>query len=178
MRKLAVRMNNLWVGIGLEEGFITWNTIPLKSLKLIIKHTSKYRGELEVHTDDDFAKRYASKIIRLYYGRHARIEKENLMIPKGILGKALEVLKRIPRGKVASYSWLGLNIGVKPRLAGKLLAKNPFPLLYPCHRVVRKNGDIGGYSYGIRVKKAILKREGVLFKGLKVCGEYFINQNL
>ncbi|RLG45864.1 MAG: hypothetical protein DRN81_00330 [Thermoproteota archaeon] len=178
MKKLAVKVNGLWIGIGLEEGHISWNTIPLRSLHSLIRHTLKYGGELELHTNNDYIKRYALKILNLYYGVNVEMEEENLLIPGGILGETLEVLKRIPKGRVASYGWLGLNIGVNPRLAGKLLGKNPFPLLYPCHRVVRKDGSIGGYSYGIKAKKEILEREGVRFKGLKVYREYFINLNL
>ncbi len=178
MRKLAVKVNSFWVGIGLEDARISWNTIPLGSLHLVIRYTSKYGGNLELYTRDDHVKRYALKILNLYYGGDAKIEMENLLLPKGILGEILEALKRIPKGRVASYSWLGSNIGVNPRIAGKLLGENPFPLLYPCHRVVRKDGSIGGYSYGIKAKKEILEREGVRFKGLKVYREYFINMNL
>ena len=78
---------------------------------------------------------------------------------RAVLMKALE----IPAGEVRPYSWIAKEIG-RPgavRAAGSALAKNPVPLLIPCHRVVRSDGHIGEYSLGgPRNKRALLKVEG------------------
>ena len=78
---------------------------------------------------------------------------------RAVLLKALE----IPTGEVRPYSWIAREIG-RPeavRAAGSALAKNPVPLLIPCHRVVRSDGRLGQYSLGgPRVKRALLDIEG------------------
>ena len=78
---------------------------------------------------------------------------------RAVLTKALE----IPAGEVRPYSWIAKEIG-RPgavRAAGSALAKNPVPLLIPCHRVVRSDGHIGRYSLGgARNKRTLLEIEG------------------
>ncbi|MBI4041773.1 MAG: MGMT family protein [Deltaproteobacteria bacterium] len=69
----------------------------------------------------------------------------------------------IPRGTVVSYKTLAKAMGHPKafRAVANALAKNPFPVLIPCHRVVATNG-IGGYSGkgGVRQKRKLLKQEG------------------
>lgn len=78
---------------------------------------------------------------------------------RAVLLKALE----IPPGEVRPYSWIAREIG-RPdavRATGSALAKNPVPLLIPCHRVVRSDGHIGNYSLGgPRNKRTLLEAEG------------------
>jgi O-6-methylguanine DNA methyltransferase len=78
---------------------------------------------------------------------------------RAVLLKALE----IPSGEVRPYSWIAREIGHPGavRAAGSALAKNPVPLLIPCHRVVRSDGHIGNYSLGgARNKRRLLAVEG------------------
>jgi methylated-DNA-[protein]-cysteine S-methyltransferase len=74
----------------------------------------------------------------------------------------MEVAK-IPRGKVMSYKQIAQAIG-RPnayRAVGNALKKNPLPVLIPCHRVIRANGEIGGYAFGGKSEKIrLLEREG------------------
>ena len=74
-------------------------------------------------------------------------------------------LKRIPRGKVKTYSEVAKAIG-KPlavRAVANAIAKNPYSPRVPCHRVIRSDGSLGGYSGkgGTKTKKLLLKKEGV-----------------
>lgn len=73
--------------------------------------------------------------------------------------KLLKELKKIPYGKTISYKELANKIGTSPRACGRLLASNPFPIIIPCHRVIKSNGSLGGYSGGIKLKKHLLKLE-------------------
>ena len=78
---------------------------------------------------------------------------------RAVLLKALE----IPSGEVRPYSWIAREIGHPGavRATGSALAKNPVPLLIPCHRVVRSDGHIGNYSLGgARNKRLLLEVEG------------------
>lgn len=75
--------------------------------------------------------------------------------------KVWEALLRIPAGAVASYEQIATLIG-QPRAAravSNAIADNPLPVLIPCHRVIRKMGEFGGYRYGTARKKALLGRE-------------------
>jgi O-6-methylguanine DNA methyltransferase len=72
---------------------------------------------------------------------------------------------RIPRGMVSTYGRIALKLG-KPgaaRAVGNALARNPFPLVIPCHRAIRNDGSLGGYAGGIAMKKRLLELEGVQF---------------
>jgi len=71
----------------------------------------------------------------------------------------------IPRGRVAAYSELAAHIQ-RPRAAravGTALARNPFPIIIPCHRTVRSDGSLGGFGGGLDMKRALLDMEGVAF---------------
>lgn len=79
--------------------------------------------------------------------------------------KVYEAVKKIPRGRVASYKDIARAVG-SPRVAravGRVLKKNYSPEI-PCHRVVCSNGRVGGYNKGGRVKIKILQKEGVKIK--------------
>lgn len=69
----------------------------------------------------------------------------------------------IPRGEVRSYSWVAQKIG-NPRAVravGNALNRNPFAPDVPCHRVVRKDGSIGGFAGGTEKKTRLLRKEGL-----------------
>lgn len=68
---------------------------------------------------------------------------------------------RIPRGQTRSYQWVARQIG-RPsaaRAVGNALHRNSFAPRVPCHRVVRADGSLGGYSGGVGQKRALLRRE-------------------
>jgi methylated-DNA-[protein]-cysteine S-methyltransferase len=79
--------------------------------------------------------------------------------------KVLEAEHAIPRGWVSTYGRLAQQAGAVggSRAAGRALAENPFPIVIPCHRTVRSNGDLGGYQGGAEMKRALLEMEGVAF---------------
>ena len=79
--------------------------------------------------------------------------------------KVWNYLKKIPYGKVKTYSEVAKSIG-KPlavRAVANAIGKNPLAPQIPCHRVIRSDGSLGGYSGkgGIRMKRLLLKKEGI-----------------
>lgn len=72
--------------------------------------------------------------------------------------KVYSLLMRIPKGKVTTYKALASVCGISPREVGRILSKNPSPITVPCHRVVRADGSVGGYTWRgkIDTKKKIL----------------------
>ena len=79
--------------------------------------------------------------------------------------KVWSYLKKIPKGSVRTYSQVAKSIG-KPfavRAVANAIGKNPYAPKIPCHRVIRSDGSLGGYSGkgGVKRKKFLLKKEGV-----------------
>ncbi len=74
---------------------------------------------------------------------------------KAVLKKTLS----IPFGRVKSYKWAGNG---KSRPAGRALGSNPVPVIIPCHRVIKADGTLGGFSGGLSWKKCLLNLEGVV----------------
>ena len=76
--------------------------------------------------------------------------------------KVWEKLTEIPYGKTRSYKWVAEQIGQPQacRAVGHANAKNPIPIIIPCHRVINAGGKLGVYSAGVQVKKQLLKLEG------------------
>ena len=77
---------------------------------------------------------------------------------------------QVPAGKVITYGGLAKLIGHTNahRAVGSAMNKNPFAPAVPCHRVVKSNGDLGGFARGIKIKKQRLQKEGVLVKNGKI----------
>jgi O-6-methylguanine DNA methyltransferase len=77
--------------------------------------------------------------------------------------KVLEKLRTIPRGEVRPYRWLAAEIGqpAAVRAVGNVMARNPIPLILPCHRVVPNGGGVGNYGWGPEMKRTLLREEGV-----------------
>lgn len=80
--------------------------------------------------------------------------------------KVYKALCKIPAGKTITYAELARRAGSPgaARAVGQAMAKNPFPIVIPCHRVVAGNGKLGGYSGrgGVAIKRALLALEGAL----------------
>lgn len=74
--------------------------------------------------------------------------------------KVLKEMKKIPYGKVATYKDIAEKIGSKGYQAiGTACGRNPFMLIYPCHRVLGTNNP-GGFAHGLKMKSELLKLEG------------------
>lgn len=75
--------------------------------------------------------------------------------------KVWEALLRVPSGHVTTYSEIARCIGhpTAVRAVGTAVGRNPISWLIPCHRALRKSGGLGGYHYGLPVKRALLAHE-------------------
>ena len=78
--------------------------------------------------------------------------------------KVWKYLKTIPKGKVKTYKQvaIGINKPKSARAVANACGKNPYSPKIPCHRVIRSDGKLGGFSGlgGIKAKKKLLKKEG------------------
>jgi len=73
----------------------------------------------------------------------------------------LEVVRTIHYGETRSYGWVANKLGL-PKAArgvGQALARNPLPIVIPCHRVISSNGSLGGFGGGLEIKEFLLRLE-------------------
>ncbi len=86
-------------------------------------------------------------------------------LPLDLRGTSYEVqvwqmLREIPAGQTVSYGALAAKLGSRdPREVTAAIANNPIAVIVPCHRVIKKDGSISGYRWGVRRKRALLARE-------------------
>ena len=75
--------------------------------------------------------------------------------------RVLYQVKKIPYGKIRTYDWIAKRIRSHSgaRACGQALHQNPLPLFVPCHRVIRKSGEWGGFIWGKRIKGRLLRLE-------------------
>ncbi|MGC9046655.1 MAG: MGMT family protein [Minisyncoccia bacterium] len=79
------------------------------------------------------------------------------------------LVKKIPRGKVTTYKIIAKKLNIKSyRVVGKVLNLNQDFKNIPCYRVVKSNGEIGGYILGVKEKIKKLKKDGIKIKNKKI----------
>lgn len=78
--------------------------------------------------------------------------------------KILRELKNIKKGEVKTYKEIALKFKTGPRAVARIISSNKRPIEIPCHRVVKSNGEVGGYTYRGKfcpeLKKILLEKEG------------------
>lgn len=84
-----------------------------------------------------------------------------------------KLAREVPRGKITTYAEIANKLNTKAfRLVGQSLKKNPDPIKTPCYRVVKSDGNIGGYSgsdeKNIRKKINLLRKDGIVVKNNKI----------
>jgi len=92
------------------------------------------------------------------------------VLPKGFDERVWEALKRIPKGRVATYKQIAVALGNPnaARAVGNACNRNRDSPRTPCHRVVKSDGSLGAYAKGLKKKAALLRSEGIRVKNKKV----------
>ncbi len=108
----------------------------------------------------------SEKVRRLVSGVNSHLRGQRVRLPLDIRGTDFQLrvwtaLQRIPLGETRSYSEVAEMIGepAATRAVANACGSNPVPLIIPCHRVIRKDGSLGGYGLGIPRKRALLSKE-------------------
>ena len=156
-----------WIGLEKSAHGITLITFPLvsnsdceDSMLLISKGSKRY--DLHFLDIKEKISLYLSghkvdfSSIHLDYSEHTPFSK-----------KTLEACRKIPSGEIRSYKWLAKNAGssLAYRAVGQIMAKNKFPIIIPCHRIVGLNGKLTGFrgkSHDIAMKIKFLDLENNL----------------
>lgn len=111
---------------------------------------------------DDTTRRLAERVAAALAGEQVEVQAD-LSGTTPFQRRVLEVVSGIPRGEVRPYAWVAREAGSPKasRAVGSVMARNPVPLLVPCHRVVRNDGTTGSYAFGAEEKVGLLEEEGV-----------------
>jgi methylated-DNA-[protein]-cysteine S-methyltransferase len=84
----------------------------------------------------------------------------------GISPAIYRAVRKVGYGEVATYGEIAEMVGTTPRAVGQAMARNPTPLVIPCHRIVSKHG-LGGFTPPLEIKKALLAMERSVCQGRK-----------
>ena len=128
----------------------------------LYKHISAPERRFERKLAKDFQSYFSGKNVTFDYN----LSLENLT---PFQRNVLERLRKIPFGSVESYKSVAKKTG-RPkayRAVGSACGKNPFPIIIPCHRVVKTDGSLGGFGSGIDIKEILLKLEWIEHNQIK-----------
>jgi AraC family transcriptional regulator, regulatory protein of adaptative response / methylated-DNA-[protein]-cysteine methyltransferase len=114
-----------------------------------------------VIAEDQGLREWAERVVRFITA-----PEQSLDLPLDIRGTAFQArvwraLQKIPLGRTATYSEIARQLGqpTAVRAVARACAANDLALLVPCHRVIREDGDLAGYRWGMERKRALLENE-------------------
>lgn len=84
-----------------------------------------------------------------------------------VYSRIYRAVREVPYGSTATYGEIAARVGTSPRAVGQAMARNPTPLVVPCHRIVAAKG-IGGFSPDVEIKEMLLAMEKKTFQKLHV----------
>ena len=120
------------------------------------------RYQKEVIRDDKRLKNVVHELSSYFNGHRVNFKSTlDISIGTEFQRKVWGKISEIPYGELRSYKWIADGIGNPHavRAVGNAVGKNPVPPIIPCHRVIRSDGNLGGFSSGIALKKRLLKLE-------------------
>jgi len=146
-----------WIGVlGSAKGLLR-TTLPQPSAQEVhqLLGDSLNCATWSPHLFEDLMER-----LRTYFNGHKSVFPDRLDLPGAtpFQHEVWETTRLIPYGETKSYSWVAEQTK-KPgvvRAVGQALARNPLPIIVPCHRVVASDGKLGGYSGGMEIKRQLL----------------------
>jgi methylated-DNA-[protein]-cysteine S-methyltransferase len=99
--------------------------------------------------------------LREYAGGERQAFDVDVSFPDSFTGRVMAAMAAIPYGETRTYGQLAAQLDTAPRALGGACGRNPVPVVVPCHRVVRSDGGLGGYSGagGVGLKRQLLAHE-------------------
>ncbi len=143
--------------------------LPVPESDLIKTHFLKEFPEATF--DKNLFKNLQKQIISYFEGKFVDFNTDNTVLLDGtgkFSNKILTICQKIKYGQTTTYKELAKKAGYpdSSRAVGNVLAKNPIPLIIPCHRIIRSDGKLGGFTApgGTNLKKRLLEHETNILK--------------
>lgn len=168
------KMNNLietklgWCGVYFVNNAVKQIILPAKNKHQVSKKLDKSATVTKNFlTQTRSVGHFLSTLCQYFNGKKVDLKCEIDLKGYSVFEQAVyKVLVAIPRGQVRTYQWVAAKTG-RPRASravGNALAKNPLPIIIPCHRVIKSDGSLGNFSAlgGIKLKEKLLKMENAL----------------
>jgi methylated-DNA-[protein]-cysteine S-methyltransferase len=151
-----------WVGVGFSAAGLVSSSLPQEGRDRVLRRLQTY-GELREEVDYPGLRR---DLEEYFAGRKVDFRGYTIAWEgyTPFRQRVLAAAAAIPYGEVRSYRWLAIEATGRPgasRAVGGAMAANPLPLIIPCHRVIRSDGDLGGFAGGLELKARLLALEGV-----------------
>jgi O-6-methylguanine DNA methyltransferase len=150
-----------WVGIEKSDRGLIRIILPRRSKERVIKLLGGGKGSF---CGDNLIRCVKKDLIAYLDGERICFDYPvDLRTLSLFVGKVLKIVKAIPHGKTRSYLWVAEKMGGRQfaRSVGQALSKNPLPIVIPCHRVIKSDGSIGGFTGGTSLKRKLLAIEKV-----------------
>jgi len=149
-----------WVGlVGSEAGLIVL-TLPKSSRKAALSEIKE--SAADAVEDTSAFSDLPDRLRRYFNGENVSFSDKLGLDGASPFDRAVwKATVAIPYGETRSYAWVAQQIG-RPRACravGGALARNPFPIIVPCHRVVASSGSLGGFGGGLALKQRLLGQE-------------------
>lgn len=161
MIKFAIVHTKLgWVGVSGSGAGLVFLMLPKSSRKAALSEIKEFAPDAleETSAFDDLPNR-----LQRYFNGEMVLFRDRLDLSgaTGFYRAVWDATSSIPYGETRTYAWVAQQIGNPraPRAVGGALARNPFPIIVPCHRVVASNGNLGGFSGGLELKRRLLEME-------------------
>jgi len=121
-------------------------------------------GKLKKQTKSKILEKFKENLNNFFNNKTSNIKIPYLLEGNEIQKKVWNQLKKIKKGQTKSYGEIAKKYKLSPRHVGKICGQNKLLLLVPCHRVVRTDGTMGGFSSigGIKLKKKLLDFEKIV----------------
>jgi methylated-DNA-[protein]-cysteine S-methyltransferase len=154
-----------WVGVlGSNSGLLRI-TLPQESARGVERLLG---GRLrEAIRAGDFFTDLIERLKSYFDGQRVAFNDElDLSLATAFQREVWQLTRLIPYGETRSYGWIAERLGRAGagRAVGQALARNPLPIIIPCHRVVAKDGGLGGYSGGLAKKGYLLRLESSSYR--------------
>ncbi|MBT8172063.1 methylated-DNA--[protein]-cysteine S-methyltransferase [Candidatus Bathyarchaeota archaeon] len=157
------KIKNVWFGASVHENQVLSTYFSTKEpniTRLLQGSNNKIPFEI-LDEPNQFLREVLKELEKVFTGKKTKRINFNLDLRKvsNYSKKVLKCTHQIPVGYITTYKALAKTVGGSPRSVGRVEAKNPIPLLIPCHRVVCSDFKAGGYGNGEQMKIKILQRE-------------------
>jgi len=152
-------LGTVWFAVG-EKG-LRFLLLRYFNDRRVLQELRKAKGA-KLSRDDKALRQFAAQLTKYFQGDKVHFNVElDLSTGTPFQQAVWKAVRKVPYGSLVSYKKIAQEIGNQraARAVGNALGANPIPIVVPCHRVIRKDGALGGFTGGIRWKKKLIELE-------------------